>query len=302
MRKHSFHRWSVPALVAAVAALLLLAACTGPEGRAGPPGAKGAKGDPGAEGPQGPAGPEGARGGAGQPGNPGTPGTTGPQGPQGSTGPAGVDSVSPEAGIMVGKPAFYLDEGLAMAGSGFQPFEAVIVYFDLGGGDEPTVGFAAANRGGAWTLDIPALSAVRSVSGSATDLAEAGVATLKADGADGSTVSIPVNILGVSTPVGPRPAPAPGAAPSLIAGTVEAGGDIEVLGGGYAVNEPVTISAITGPGAQDRSQLARASANERGVVTATITVDLEPGAYTLEGSGAFGSLASTVLIVVEEGK
>ena len=302
MRKHSFHRWSVPALVTAVVALLLLGACTGPDGPAGPPGAKGAKGDPGTEGPQGLAGLEGLDGKAGQPGNHGTPGFIGPQGPQGPTGPAGADSVSPEAGIMVGKPAFYLDEGLAVAGSGFQPFEAVIVYFDLGSGDEPTVGFADANRGGAWTLDVPALSAVRSVSGSATDLAAAGVATLKADGADGSSVSIPVNILGVSTPAAPQPAPEPGAAPSLMAGTVEAGGDIEVVGGGYAVNESVTISAIMGPGAQDRSQLARASANERGVVIATITVDLEPGAYTLEGAGAFGSLASTVLIVVEDAK
>jgi hypothetical protein len=203
---------------------------------------------------------------------------------------------------MVGKPAFYLDEGLAVAGSGFQPFEAVIVYFDLGGGDEPTVGFADANRGGAWALEVPALSAVKSVSGSAADLAAAGVATLKADGADGSTVTIPVNILGVSTPPAPQPPPEPGAAPSLMAGTVETGGDIEVVGAGYAVNESVTISAIVGPGPLGRSQLARASANERGVVIATITVDLEPGAYTVEGAGAFGSLASAALVVVEEAK
>ena len=131
------------------------------------------------------------------------------------------------------------------------------------------------------------------------------MATLRADGDGGSSVSIPVSILGVSTPLPPTPTPQPppppdpGPAPSLTAGTVETGADIEIVGAGYAANESVTISAITGPGAADRLRLAQASANGRGVVLATITVALEPGAYTVEGSGAFGSLASAALVVAD---
>jgi hypothetical protein len=200
---------------------------------------------------------------------------------------------------MVSSPAFYLDEGLTVAGSGFQQFEAIIIYFDLGGGDEPTLGFADANRGGAWALTVPALDDIGGISGSGADLVAAGVATLRADGADGSAVSIPVSILGITTPPAPDAPPAPGAAPSVAAGTVETGADIEVVGAGYAANESVTFYAITGPGPSDRSRLARGDADDGGVVLVTITASLEPGAYTLEGAGAFGSVASAALIVVE---
>jgi hypothetical protein len=207
---------------------------------------------------------------------------------------------------MVSKPAFYLDEELTVAGSGFQRFEPVIVIFDLGAGKEPTLGFVDADIGGAWSISFENVGAAGRISRSAAALASAGVVTLRADGVDGSTASSPVNILGVEMPAAPEPPPDPGVATSLTAGTVETEGTIEVVGAGYAPNESVKFLVITGVGEGNiagdpkRSSVGGGQANDKGVVLATLVVRLAPGAYTLEGIGINGSVASAALIVVEE--
>jgi hypothetical protein len=216
---------------------------------------------------------------------------------------------------MVSSPAFYLDEGLMVAGSGFRKYEPVIVFFDLGDGAEPNLGFIDANKSGAWALMVPKLADVGRVSSQASALVESGVVTLMAEGADGSVASIPVNIIGVTTPPDPEPPPEPGIAPSLTAGMVALDGVLEIIGAGYAPNENVVIIAVTGvgtglrggevvPGAGDKVQksVAQGITSDRGVLMITRRVpdmNLPTGAYTLEGHGQYGSVASAVLIIVE---
>jgi len=202
-----------------------------------------------------------------------------------------------------------------IAGSGFRKYEPVIVFFDLGDGAEPNLGFVDANRGGAWAISIPKLIDVGRVGRQASALAESVVVTLKAEGSDGSVASIPVNIMGVATPPDPEPPTEPGIAPSLTAGTVALDGVLEIIGAGFAPNENVVIIAVTGvgtglrggqivPGAGDKLQrsVAQGIASDRGVLMVTRRVpdmNLDLGAYSLEGHGEFGSVASAVLIIVE---
>jgi len=300
------------AVIIGVLGVLLLAACEGPAGASGKPGFPGNPGNPGPTGAAGPQGPPGEPGFPGSPGNPGNPGALGPEGP---TGQLGAAAVSPEAALMVSSPAFYLDEGLMVAGSGFRKYEPVIVFFDLGDGAEPNLGFIDANKSGAWALMVPKLADVGRVSSQASALVESGVVTLMAEGADGSVASIPVNIIGVTTPPDPEPPPEPGIAPSLTAGMVALDGVLEIIGAGYAPNENVVIIAVTGvgtglrggevvPGAGDKVQksVAQGITSDRGVLMITRRVpdmNLPTGAYTLEGHGQYGSVASAVLIIVE---
>jgi len=216
---------------------------------------------------------------------------------------------------MVSKPAFYLDEGLTIAGSGFNKFEPIIVFIDLGDGTEPNLGFIDANRGGAWALRLTTVTDASGVSRWASSIVEAGVVTLKADGADGSTASIPVAIMGLTTPTAPDPGPDPGAAPSLMGGTVALDGTVKIWGAGYAPNEVVTIFAVTGvgtgirggeivPGAGDPTKkgIVTSKASDKGVLEVDFTNlgILAPGVYSIEGFGANGSIASALLMVVEE--
>jgi len=217
---------------------------------------------------------------------------------------------------MVSKPAFYLDEGLTISGSGFAKFEPIMVSIDLGDGTEPNLGFIDANRGGAWALSLPAVGEAGGVSRWASALVEAGVVTVRADGADGSTASIPVNVLGVTTPAAPEPPPDSGVATSLTAGTVEVDGELELIGAGYAPGERVFFVAIVGvgtglrggiatPGAGDplRKPVTQGTASDTGVVSAIFKARADGalgiGSYTIEGIGEFGSIATAAVIIVE---
>ena len=216
---------------------------------------------------------------------------------------------------MVSKPAFFLDENLMIAGSGFRKFEPVIVFIDLGDGTEPNLGFTDANRGGAWVITLSNVGKTEGVSTWASSIVESGVVTVTADGADGSTASTPVNVLGLTTPPAPERPPDPGPAASLMGGTVALDGTITIWGAGYAPNEVVTIFAVTGvgtgvrgglivPGAGDplKKGIVTSGASDKGVLEANFTNlgILDPGAYSIEGFGSFGSVASALLIVVEE--
>ena len=276
-----------------VLSMVLLAACTGPQGDLGLAGNAGNPGNPGRAGEQGLEGPKGDPGDPGKPGNPGSPGNPGGQGVEGPQGPAGA-GISQDAALMISKPAFFLDEPITIAGSGFGEFEPIIVFFDLGGGNEPNVGFADANKGGAWTMTIPAASALSGVSDNMALLTEASVVTLKAVGELGSAASVPVNVLGEAAPppIEVRPAA------TLSAGLVLIGGEIPVLGAGYAPNETVTIVVVTGSG--ESTTVGTATASESGALLVTITETLGAGAYTLQGIGESGAIATAALVVVTE--
>jgi len=303
------------AVIIGILSVLLLAACQGPPGAAGKAGFPGNPGNPGPQGEQGVQGVPGDPGEPGFPGNPGSPGNPGATGVTGSTGATGAAGVSPEAAMTASKPAFYLDEGLTIAGSGFRKFEPMIVYIDLGDGTEPNLGFVSANRGGAWALDIKTIGELGGVATWSTAILEEGVVSVKADGADGSTASIPVTVMGLTTPPAPEPPPQPGVAPSLIGGTVALDGSITIWGAGYAANEIVTVFAVTGvgtgvrdgkivPGAGDplKKGIVTRGASDRGVLEANFAPAgvLSAGAYSIEGFGSNGSVASSLLIVVEE--
>ena len=312
MRKSRISSSFLLSIVAGLTSILLLAACTGPAGTSGEPGLPGLPGNPGNPGPNGPQGVQ------GNPGEPGLPGNPGLPGPQGETGTAGTPGVSPEANVAVSSTHVYLSDELIVTGSGFQQFEPVILYFNLGGGKEPNLGFIDANKGGAFSHRIKHLTDLKGVNKHSDGLVSAGIVTLKADGADGSAASTPVNIHGAERP-DVVAGPAPGVAPSLIAGAIAQGSQLDVWAAGFNPLERVTLTVVTGvgegiragkvvPGAGDakRKPIGQGIANEQGVALVDLKIQcaengcaLNPGAYTLEAYGSEGSVATTALIVTE---
>ena len=276
----------------AVLSLLLLTACTGPQGDTGLAGNAGNPGNPGRAGEEGLQGAKGDPGEPGKPGNPGSPGKPGSIGPEGPEGPAG-GGISPDAALMISKSGFYLNEPLTISGSGFGEFEPIILFFDLGDGNEPNLGFANANKGGAWTITIPGADTLSGVNSNVDLLTEASVVTLKAVGELGSAASTPVTVLGEAAP---EVVEIPSA--TLSAGLVLVGGDIPVLGAGYAPNETVTIVAITGSG--EVTTIGTGTASESGALLVSITDTLGAGAYTIRGVGESGAVATAALVVVTE--
>ena len=325
MRKHRTPVGFVLSIVIAMASAVLLVACTGP---AGPPGGPGLPGLPGNPGNPGDAGSQGAPGEPGNPGLPGNPGNAGLQGPEGSQGPQGEPAVSPEAGVSVSSTAVYLDQEVTVSGSGFLKYEPAIVYIDLGDGAEPTLGFVDSNRGGAWSIRLRPLGGESSVSRNSSEILSQGVVTIKAQGADGSTASTALHVMGADTPV-VAPGPEPGEAPSLTAGTIWLKGSIDIVGSGFNPNENVTLLTWVGvgegvrggvvvPGAGDikKRAIKQGIANDKGVVVITLDLAcqdpddededgsfgclLGTGAYTMEAIGSDTTQATTALFVSEE--
>ena len=324
MRKHRTPAGFVLSIVIALASAVLLLACTGPAGAPGDSGLPGLPGNPGNPGEAGPQGAPGLPGEPGLPGNPGNPGFEGPEGPQGSLGEA---AVFPEGGVSVSSMAVYLDQELIVSGSGFLKYEPVIVYIDLGDGVEPTLGFVDSNRGGAWSIRLRPLGGESSVSRNSNEILSQGVVTIKAQGADGSTASTALHVMGAETPV-VEPGPEPGPAPSFVAGTMWIKGSIEISGSGFNPNENVTLLAWVGvgegvragvavPGAGDieKRAIKQGIANDKGVVV--INLDLacqDPddededgsfgcilgiGDYTVEAIGSDTTQATARLSVSE---
>lgn len=320
MRKHRTPAGFVLSIVIALASAVLLVACTGPQGPPGDPGLPGLPGNPGNPGEPGP---QGAPGLPGEPGLPGNPGNPGLQGPTGPPGPQGEPAVSPEAGVSVSSMAVYLDQELTVSGSGFLKYEPVIVYIDLGDGVEPTLGFVDSNRGGAWSVRLRPLGGESSVARNSAEILSQGVVTVKAQGADGSTASTALHVMGADTPV-VEPGPEPGPAPSLMAGTMWIKGSVEIIGSGFNPNENVTLLAWVGvgegvragvvvPGAGDieKRAIKQGIANDKGVVVINLDLAcqdpddenedgnfrciLGTGDYTVEAIGADTTQATAML-------
>jgi len=167
---------------------------------------------------------------------------------------------------MVSKPVMYLDQGITVAGSGFNAWEPVVVSIELGESQfydpvkgsqylyNPTLGQADSNGGGAWTLTVEGpLNEVGSIAGGGSRglsnidrMLEAGVVTVLAVGQDGSMASWPVAVV-AETPVVEAETP-PSIATSLIVAPVVAGGEVSVYGAGFGPKERFSLVAVTGIG------------------------------------------------------
>lgn len=302
MSKYLMSRRIALGMLVTMVSVLLLAACQGDPGKPGNTGAAGNPGFPGEPGPQGAPGlpgfpgEPGIAGNPGAPGNPGKPGAPGKPGFPGPAGPPG-EATSPGASIMVASPVIFLDKGLMIAGSGFRAFEAVEVFFELGG-VQPSLGFAQADAGGAWTLTVTRLDEIRKIKTAVTKLTGSPVVTLMAEGVDGSKGSTPVMAVAESPPVAVVEPPSVGA--SVVAGTVEQGGTITVTVAGFGDGEGITLLLTTG--VNQKPRIGVINAGPTGAATKDILLRsiYGPGVYTLEAIGSSGTLATAAVIIVAD--
>ena len=325
MRKHLPSSGRILALLFSVFLVATLVACQGPPGEPGLPGLPGEPGNSGNPGPKGSQGPQGDPGAAGlsglpglpgNPGAPGNPGKAGLPGNQGPQGPAG-EATSPEAALLTSSSTFYLDQGVEIWGSGFNPYEPVLVQVRLSSGigaQTATLGVADANAG------------ATSIGGKADAIIAAGVVSLVGVGADGSVGSTAITLV-TETPVAPEPPEAPSVAGSMIAGglsdddvfsagTVTAGGTLLVMGAGFKANEHAGVFRIKKlacttavkhtetctdltTAADTLTRMGNGTAGKDGSWSFTTGVSLDPGVYSLKGVGIFGTEASASIWVLE---
>ena len=340
--KHPVRGYGLVLLISMFAAFLLLA-CAGPAGKPGLSGQPGLPGEPGAPGMPGPRGPTGGMGPQGDPGfpgfsgEPGDPGLAGLSGVQGPVGPSGQDTAT-QAALRVDETV-YLDQGITVVGSGFQPWEPVVVSIDLGPpvqyydpkkGSQyflsPILGQSDSNSGGAFTMTLEGpLSELKGVSKNMTRLSEAGVVTILAEGQDGSKASSPVTLV-AETPAADETA-ASSVATSLTVAPVVAGGSTTVYGAGFNSRDRVSIVAITGigeakswgsmgasyldfnrggvagSGAFERVGLTSGAAEKSGAFALSISPGMSPGVYTIEAYGTdSGAVATAPLVILAEAK
>jgi len=197
---------------------------------------------------------------------------------------------------MVASPVVFLDKGLTIAGSGFRAFEAVEVFFELGG-VQPSLGFAQADAGGAWTLNVPRLDGIRKIKTAVTKLIGSPVLTLMAEGVDGSEASTPVMAVAESPAAAAEP---PSVGASVVAGTASQGGTITVTVAGFGDGEGITILLTTG--VNQKPRIGVINAGPTGAATKDILLRSKygPGVYTLEAIGSSGTLATAAVIIVAE--
>jgi len=309
-------RTVVLGLLFSVFSVAVLVACQGASGASGLPGAsgnpglpgiQGVQGDPGLPGLPGISGSAGNPGAPGKPGNPGNPGAMGAKGEQGSKGVDGAAGVSPQAALTTDTGTLYLDEGLTVSGSGFLAYEPVIAYVDLGG-FRPTLGFADANAGGAWSITIADVSKLPGKYWS--KLGASGVLSVVAEGSDGTIATTPIAYASTRPPAAAPPRE-PRIGASLSGGSVVTGNSIDVTGSGFSAGEFTSFVIITGVSGdkygtgqtfQTRKGHGTAIATNTGVVTKSVRVTLDAGSYTLEAKGEDGTTATSVITVLAEAK
>ena len=126
-----------------------------------------------------------------------------------------------------------------------------------------------------------------------------------AEGSDGSLASTPVTVIEMM-PVPPAAPEPPSIATSLSGGQVVKDGTLTVLGAGFKSNEFVSLSYITGTGSA--GELIRSAispgpqANATGAFEYSFVAKRDPGIYTLEATGALGSLATAAIVILAEAK
>jgi len=197
-------------------------------------------------------------------------------------------------------PTIYLDQKLTVAGAGFQPFEPIMVAIRIDASSQPVLGFVDATAGGAFMAEYD-LSEISAITGKASDLTAAAVVAVIAEGADGSFAALPAMVM-ADTPVPPAPRPVTSPATSLVAGTVVKGGKITIWGAGYDAQEMVsflTISSKAADGSIVRSRHGTVIAGDTGAFSFEITVDLDPGVYTLEAVGRVNFATAPLAVLAE---
>jgi hypothetical protein len=301
-----------------------LVACQGSPGGPGLPGLSGEPGNPGNPGPHGPQGAKGDPGAPGLPGNPGAPGNSGKPGLPGNRGPQGSagEAISPEAALITSSPIAYLDQGFEIWGSGFNPFEPVMLQVVLStgiGGETATLQVVDANAGGSFRYVIKGELSTTALGGKADKAIAAGVVSLKGIGADGSIGSTPIVVIAETPAVEAAPEPKSVAASMMAgglsadgafsAGVVTTGGELLVLIGGLEPNEHAQVSYVkalaastSGEGAvaagSTLARLGNAITDSSGASSMGVAeVALEPGYYTIKAVGIFGTQATSALWV-----
>ena len=332
MRKYLPSSGRVLALLFSAFLVSVLVACQGPPGEPGLSGSPGNPGNPGNPGPRGPQGSQGdpgdpgLPGSPGDPGNPGKPGLAGVRGPQG---PAG-EAIAPEAAIMTSNPVAYLDQGYEIWGSGYNPFEPVLIQVQIGTGvgETATLGVVDANAGGAFRMVISDALSTTALGGKADALIAEGVVSLKGLGADGGVGSTAIRVV-AETPAPPEEEVPPSVAASLLAGSLAAdgsfqagviaeGGELLVIGGGMEPNEHAGVfwvkellctvptehgASCEAAGGETGTTLIRmgnGTTDKRGAFSfGQEAISLDVGFYTLKAVGIFGTESTSPLWVTK---
>ncbi len=227
-------------------------------------------------GPQGPAGDQGPQG---LPGNPGAPGAQGPAGPSSS----GDSQISSSATIVISKNALTMSEPFDVHGSGFISGEPVMISLQIDSSLAPVVGDGSsaqvvANGAGAFSVSFDSMTTNSDIISRAS-----GITTLIAEGGQGNSASVPVNIIENFKSVA-------SVSSTLVATPVESGEASTIYGSGFMSGEIVSISA-------SGKVLAGATANSDGAFNIDVTVTLEEGLYSMMAIGSKGSEATAPLLV-----
>ena len=228
-------------------------------------------------GPQGPAGDQGPQG---LPGNPGAPGSQGPAGPSSSGDFAQISSL---ATIVISKNALTMSEPFDVHGSGFISGEPVMISLQIDSSLAPVVGDGSsaqvvANGAGAFSVSFDSMTTNSDIISRAS-----GITTLIAEGGQGNSASVPVNIIENFKSVA-------SVSSTLVATPVESGEASTIYGSGFMSGEIISISA-------SGKVLAGATANSDGAFNIDVTVTLEEGLYSMMAIGSKGSEATAPLLV-----
>ena len=107
--------------------------------------------------------------------------------------------------LSVSPKIVYLDQELAISGSGFPHNERVFVFLDLGGNFEPVLGLVDSDEDGSWSLRLRPLGGQNSVKRNAATILAHGTVTVKARSRDGGTASTPLHVMGGEAPASGDP-------------------------------------------------------------------------------------------------
>jgi hypothetical protein len=187
------------------------------------------------------------------------------------------------------------------------------------GGETATLKVVDANAGGAFRYVIKDALSTTALGSKADSAVAAGVVSLKGIGADGSVGSTPLVVI-AETPAAEVAAAPPSVAASMMAGglsvdgafsagVVSKGGELLVIIGGLEPNEHAQVSYVkalaasqSGEGAvaagATLSRLGNAITDSSGASSMGVAeVTLEPGYYTIQAVGIFGTQATSALWV-----
>ena len=225
-------------------------------------------------------GPAGLQGPQGLPANPGAPGAQGPAGPSGDLSSAGISSYST---IIISKNSLTMSEPFEVHGSGFIPGEPIMISLQIDSSLSPIVGDGSsaqvvANGAGAFVAYFDNMTSNPDIISRA-----AGISTLIADGGEGNSASVPVNIVENSKS-------SASVSSTLVATPVESGEESTIYGSGFISGEVISITA-------NGKVLAGTTANSDGAFNIDVSVNMVEGLYSMVANGSKGSEATAPLLI-----